>query len=50
MVGFDATFGHDVSKQLPIQDPKNTFSGFNLMLNLQRFANVAAKFMIRLQA
>ena len=30
--------------------PKTYFLGFNLMLNLQRFMNVAAKFTIRSQA
>ena len=49
-IGLDVTFGHDGSKQLPLWNPKNTFLGFNLMLNLRRFTNVAAKFTIRLQA
>ena len=26
-VGLDAAFGHDVSKQLPLWNPKNTFFG-----------------------
>ena len=34
----------------PFGTPKTHFSGFNLALNLQRFANVAAKFAIRLLA
>ena len=34
----------------PFKTPKIHFLGFNLMLNLQRFANVAAKFMIKSQA
>ena len=46
-VGLDATLKHNVSKQLPLQNPKNTFLGFSLMLNLRRFTNVAAKFVIR---
>ena len=49
-VGCDATLGHDVSEKLPLRNPKNTFLGFNLTLNLQRFMNVAAKFTIRLLA
>ena len=31
----------------PFGTPKTHFSGFSLMLNLQRFVNVAAKFAIR---
>ena len=31
----------------PIETPKTYFLGFNLTLNLWRFANVAAKFVIR---
>ena len=34
----------------PFKTPKTHFSGFNLMLNLWRFVNVAAKFAIRSQA
>ena len=34
----------------PFGTPKTHFLGFNLMLNLLRFANVAAKFAIRLHA
>ena len=34
----------------PFGTPKTHFSGFSLMLNLQRFVNVAAKFAIRSQA
>ena len=34
----------------PFGTPKTHFSGFSLMLNLRRFTNVAAKFVIRLQA
>ena len=49
-VGLDVAFGHDISKQLPLRNPKTHFSGFNLMLNLQRFMNVTAKFAIRSQA
>ena len=26
-VGLDTTFGHDVSKQLPLRNPENTFFG-----------------------
>ena len=48
-VGLYAMLGHDVSKQLPLRK-KTHFSGFNLMLNLWRFMNVAAKFAIRSQA
>ena len=29
-VGLDAVFGHYVSKQLPLQNPKNTFFGIQL--------------------
>ena len=46
-VGLDATLGHNVSKQLPFETLKTHFSGFNLRLNLWRFANIAAKFVIR---
>ena len=46
-IGFDVALRHDVSEQLPLQNPKNTFLGFNLTLNLWRFVNVAAKFAIR---
>ena len=49
-VGLDATLEHNVSKQLPLQNPKNTFLGFSLMLNLRRFTNAVAKFVIRSQA
>ena len=34
----------------PFETLKTHFLGFNLMLNLQRFTNVAAKFAIRSQA
>ena len=34
----------------PFGTPKTHFSGFNQMLNLWRFMNVAAKFAIRSQA
>ena len=34
----------------PFGTPKTHFLGFNLMLNLQRFINVVAKFAIRSQA
>ena len=34
----------------PFEIPKTHFSGFNLMLNLRRFVNVAAKLAIRSQA
>ena len=34
----------------PFGTPKTHFSEFNLMLNLRRFANVVAKFVIRSQA
>ena len=29
-VGLDAAFGHDVSKQLPLRNPENTFFGIQL--------------------
>ena len=29
-VGFDAVLGHDVSKQFPLRNPKNTFFGIQL--------------------
>ena len=34
----------------PFGIPKTHFLGFNLMLNLQRFMNITAKFVIRSQA
>ena len=34
----------------PFGTPKTHFLGFNLMLNLRRFMNIAAKFAIRSQA
>ena len=42
-VGLDAVFEHDVSKQLPLQNPENIFFRISLMLNLRRFMNVAIR-------
>ena len=49
-VGLDAALRHNVSKCFPFRTPKTHFSGFNLMLNLLRFTNIAAKFVIRSRA
>ena len=49
-VSLDTTFGHDVSKQLPLQNPKNTFFGIQLDIEPSEVLNIAAKFAIRSQA
>ena len=46
-VGLDARSNIMYPSSFPFGIPKTHFSGFSLMLNLQRFMNVAAKFVIR---
>ena len=49
-VGLDTEFGHDVSKQLPLWNLKNTFFGIQFDVEPSEVHDVVAKFAIRSQA
>ena len=49
-VGLDATFGHDVSKQLPLRNPENTFLGVQLDVEPLEVHERCSQVVIRSQA